>query len=80
VAAGAFKAVAARNSGLYSYAVAGFEVLYVGAGPDDFAGAFVAQTVCCLDFEVSDATGVPEVDVGAEDDGVRSAIWSRICM
>jgi hypothetical protein len=55
-------------------------VLYVGAGPDDFAGAFVAQTVCCLDFEVSDATGVPEVDVGAEDDGVRSAIWSRICM
>jgi hypothetical protein len=65
VAAGAFEAVAARDSRLDGYAIARFEVLYVGAGPDDFAGAFVAQTVCCLDFEVSDAAGVPEVDVGA---------------
>jgi hypothetical protein len=65
VATGAFETVAARNSRLDGYAVAGFEVLYVGAGPDDFAGAFVAQTVWCLDFEISDAAGVPEVDVGA---------------
>lgn len=64
--AGAFEAVAARNSRLNGYAVAGFKVLYVGANPDDFAGAFVAQTMWCLDFEVSDAAGVPEVDVGAE--------------
>ena len=65
MAAGAFEAVAARNSGLNSYTVARFEVLHVGASPDYFASAFVAQTVCCLDFEVSDAAGVPEVDVGA---------------
>ena len=42
VAAGAFEAVAARNSGLNGYAVAGFEVLDIRASPDDFAGAFVA--------------------------------------
>jgi len=46
VAAGAFEAVAARDSRFDGYAVAGFEVLHVGASPDDFAGAFVAQTVC----------------------------------
>ena len=42
MAAGAFKAFAARNSRLNGYAVAGFEVLHIGASPDDFAGAFVA--------------------------------------
>jgi hypothetical protein len=64
VAAGAFEAVAARNSRLNGYAVAGSEMFYVGASPDDFAGAFVTQTVCGLDLEVSDAAGMPEVDVG----------------
>lgn len=42
VAAGALEAVAAWNSGLDGYAVAGFEVLDFGACPDDFAGALVA--------------------------------------
>ena len=65
MAAGAFEAVAARDSRLNGHTVARFEVLYIGAGPDDFAGAFVAQAVCCLDFEVADAAGMPEVDIGA---------------
>ena len=42
MAAGAFEAVAARNTGLNGYTVAGFEVLDIRASPDDFAGAFVA--------------------------------------
>lgn len=42
VPAGTFEAVAARDSRLDSYTVARLEVRYVGAGPDDFAGAFVA--------------------------------------
>jgi len=46
VPTGAFEAVAARDSRLNGYAVTRFEVLHIGAGPDDFAGAFVAQTVC----------------------------------
>jgi hypothetical protein len=66
VAAGAFEAVAARNSRLNGYAIAGFEVLDFGTCPDDFTGAFVPEAVCGLHFEVADAAGVPEVDVGAE--------------
>jgi hypothetical protein len=65
VAAGAFEAVAAGNSGLNGYAVTGFEVLHFGACPDDFAGAFVPEAVGGLHFEVADAAGVPEVDVGS---------------
>ena len=42
VAAGAFEAFPAGNAGLDSDAVTGFEVGDLGAGPDDFARAFVA--------------------------------------
>ena len=65
VAAGAFEAFPARHAGLDGGAVTGFEVGDFGAGPDDFARAFVAQAVAGLDFEAADAAGVPEVDVGA---------------
>jgi hypothetical protein len=65
VPAGAFEAVAARNSRLNRYAVTGFEVFDFGTCPDDFAGAFVPEAVSGLHFEAADAAGVPEVDVGA---------------
>jgi hypothetical protein len=41
VAAGAFEAFPARYAGLDGDAVPGLEMCYRGAGPDDFARAFV---------------------------------------
>lgn len=41
VTSGAFEAFAAGHAGLDSDAVAGLKMSDFGAGPDDFAGAFV---------------------------------------
>lgn len=65
VAAGALEAVAAGDARLDGDAVARFQMGDVRAGPDDLAGAFVAQAVLGLDFEAADAASVPEVNVGA---------------
>lgn len=65
VSAGAFEAFPTGHAGLDGDAVACFKVADFGPRPDDLSRAFVAQAVLGLDFEASDAAGVPEVDVRA---------------
>lgn len=57
----------ARHTRLDGYAISGFQVCDRGAGPDDFACSFVAETVVVLDFERPNTACMPKVHVGAAD-------------
>lgn len=71
VSSRALKTPLAWNSRFYGHAVPGNEMCDVGTCPDDFSGAFVAEDVRCVYGEGTDATCVPEVDVGA---GIRNEL------